>query len=94
MPHKYTPTAAIGENAIAVPGTPDDFRRLRWSAYKIAKCAAGLTRAGLLFSYLTAFIIDHCYRSARMIFFFQAGITIAVWVYVRAIQAAKNVSRS
>ena len=29
--------------AIAAPGTPGDFRRSRRSAYKIAKCVAGLT---------------------------------------------------
>ena len=28
--------------AIAAPGTPGDFRRSRRSAYKIAKCVAGL----------------------------------------------------
>ena len=30
--------------AIAAPGTPGDFRRSRRSAYKIAKCVAGLSR--------------------------------------------------
>ena len=30
--------------AIAAPGTPGDFRRSRRSAYKIARCVAGLTR--------------------------------------------------
>ena len=29
--------------AIAAPGTPGDFRRSRRSAYKIAKCVAGLS---------------------------------------------------
>ena len=29
--------------AIASPGTPGDFRRFRRSAYKIARCVAGLS---------------------------------------------------
>ena len=43
--------------AIAAPGTPDDFRRSRRSAYKIAKCVAGLK--ALLCSWLEMYLIHH-----------------------------------
>ena len=45
--------------AIAAPGTPGDFRQSRQSAYKIAKCVAGLGNDNAAEHYLANTIALH-----------------------------------